>query len=154
MINLLGRVYRKIKTMVFVFFNPIFKECVLYEVPRVYFKSRVKFGKKVHINDKVFINAVGGVSIGSYSVLSHGVSIISTMNDIERWASKTENEDLHINKEIIIEENVWLCANSTICAGVTIAKNSVVAAGAVVTNSLLESGCLYGGIPAKKIRKL
>lgn len=151
---MLGRIYRKLKTALFKTFNPNLKKAVLYEVPRVYFKKRLTLGNRVHINDNVFINAVGNITIGDFSVLSHGVSLISTMNNVEMWSRRINDEEIHINKPIIIGENVWLCANVTVCCGVSIAKDSIVGAGSVVTKSLLEEGCLYAGIPAKKIRKL
>ena len=151
---MIGRIYRKIKTSFFILLFPRFKSAVLFEVPRVYFKKRLKLGKGVRINDNVFINAVGGVSIGNYDVLSHGVTIVSTGLDTSKWVNRKGDEDTHINKPIVINDNVWIGANVTICADVTIAKNSIIAAGAVVTRDLPEEGCLYGGIPAKKIKRL
>lgn len=151
---MLGRITRRVKTSIFKLFYPQFSSAVLYEVPKVYFKSRLMLGKKVHINDCVFINAVGGVKIGDYDVISHGVTMISTGLDTNSWTCRVKDEDHHINKEIVICENVWIGMNVTICAGVTIAANSIVAAGAVVTKSLEEEGCLYGGIPAGKIKEL
>ncbi len=151
---MVGRIYRKIKTTLFKSIFPQFSQAVLYEVPRVYFKKRLKLGKKVHINDNVFINAVGNVTIGDACVLSHGVAIISTGLDTTKWWERAENEDMHIERPINVGNNVWLCANVTICSGVNIADHSIVAAGAVVTSDLKESGCLYGGIPAKLIKRL
>lgn len=151
---MIGRIYRKIKTSLFKLIFPRFSSAVLYEVPRVYFKNRLKLGEKVHINDNVFINAVGGVTIGNYNVLSHGVTIVSTGLDTSKWISRREDEDNHINDPIVIGDNVWIGANVTVCSGVKIAKNSIIAAGAVVTRDLLEEGCLYGGIPAKRIKRL
>lgn len=151
---MVGRIYRKIKTSVFKLVFPQFFYAVLYEIPRVYFKKRLKLGKKVHINDNVFINAVGNVTIGDACVLSHGVTIISTELDTSKWVGRTGDEDNHINKSINIGKNVWVCANVTICSGVYIAEDSIIAAGAVVTSDLTEKGCLYGGIPAKLIKRL
>ena len=126
----------------------------MFEVPRVYYGNRLKLGKRVHINDGIFINAVGNVSIGDYCVLSHGVSIFSTGLDTSKWRERKGDEDVHLTKPIVINDNVWLGANVVVCAGVTIEKNSIVAAGAVVTSDLLEEGCLYGGVPARKIKEL
>lgn len=151
---MIGRIWRKLLSIFFKIFNPRFWNCVMYDIPKVYFKKRLSIGRRVHINDKVFINAVGGVTIGDYCVLSHGVVIISTENQAKLWTSRYQDEDIHINKPIEIGENVWLCANAMVCSGTKIAKNSIVAAGAVVTNDLLEENCLYGGVPAKKIKGL
>lgn len=151
---MIGRIWRKIGTSMYKIFNRKLRGTVLYEIPRIYYKDRLKLGKKIHINDAVFINAVGGVEIGDYCVLSHGVSIISTKNDLNKWCSRVEDEEIHLDEEIKIGNNVWLCANVTVCCGTKIASNCVIAAGAVVTSDLLETNCLYGGIPAKKLKEL
>ena len=151
---MVGRVYRKIKTTIFKLLFPRFKSAVLYEVPRIYFKNRLTLGEKVHINDNVFINAVGTVSIGNYNVLSHGVTIVSTGLETSKWVRGVEDEDNHIDKPIVIGDNVWIGANATICAGVMIAPNTIIAAGAVVNKNLTEEYCIYGGVPAKKIKEL
>ena len=127
---------------------------VLFEVPRIYFKERVHLGKHVRINDGVFIHAAGGVSIGEGCVLSHGVSLISTGLDMTDWKNRDVTRVSHVDKPIVIGNNVWLGANVVVCAGVTIAPNCIVGAGAVVTRDLKEENCLYGGIPARKIRDL
>ncbi len=51
---MIGRVYRKLKTTLFKIIFPQFFSSVLYEVPKVYFKNRLKLGRKIHINDNVF----------------------------------------------------------------------------------------------------
>ena len=151
---MVGRIYRKFKTTLFKILFPQFSQAILYEIPRVYYKKHLKLGKEVHINESVFINAVGKVTIGDACVLSHGVTIVSTELDTKKWMERTVSEDIHIDRPINIGKNVWLCANVTICAGVNIADSSIVAAGAVVTSDLKEPGCLYGGIPAKLIKRL
>ena len=97
---------------------------------------------------------VGGVTIGNYDVLSHGVTIVSTGLDTSEWIDRVEDEDRHIDNSVVIGDNVWVGSNVTICAGVIIAKNSIIAAGAVVTKSLTEEGCIYGGVPARVIKRL
>lgn len=59
----------------------------------------------------------------------------------------------NIYKSIFIGKGVWIGANSTILPGVHIGDGAVIAAGAVVTKDV-EENCLYGGVPAKLIRKL
>lgn len=152
---MLGRIIRKVKTTVFKLLNwSVFSQADLYEVPRVYFKNRVKLGSHVHINDNVFLHAAGGITVGDDCVLSHGVSLISTGLKTEGWANRDRKADIHVDKPIVIGENVWLGANVTVCAGVTVAPNCIIAAGAVVAKDLTEENCLYGGVPAKKIKSL
>ena len=58
-----------------------------------------------------------------------------------------------ISKEIIIGSDIWIGARVTILSGVRINDRVVIGAGSVVTQDL-DSGSVYAGIPAKKIKKL
>ncbi len=57
------------------------------------------------------------------------------------------------SRAIIVEDEVWLGAGVIVTQGVVIGQGSVVAAGAVVVSDI-EPYCLYGGVPARLIRKL
>lgn len=55
------------------------------------------------------------------------------------------------DKEVVIEDDIWVGANVTILMGVTIGRGSVVAAGAVVNKSCPPYS-IVGGIPAKVLK--
>lgn len=57
-----------------------------------------------------------------------------------------------IKKPVTIEDDVWIGSRVTILPGVTIGKGSVIAAGSVVTRNV-EPFSIYGGVPAKLIKK-
>ena len=54
---------------------------------------------------------------------------------------------------IRLKEHVWVCSNVRINKGVTIAGDSVVAMASLVSKDLEQCKCLYGGVPARLIRK-
>lgn len=56
------------------------------------------------------------------------------------------------DKEVNIEDDVWVGANVTILMGVTIGRGSVIAAGAVVNKSCPPYS-IIGGIPAKILKQ-
>jgi acetyltransferase-like isoleucine patch superfamily enzyme len=58
-----------------------------------------------------------------------------------------------MDKDIIIEENVWIGMNTVILKGVKIGKNSIVGAGSIVTKDIDENS-IYAGNPARKIRNI
>ena len=58
-----------------------------------------------------------------------------------------------VKNKVSIKSGAWIGSNVTILPGVQIAERSVIAAGGVVTKST-ESNCIYGGIPAKKIKDI
>lgn len=56
-----------------------------------------------------------------------------------------------LDKDVIVEENVWIGMNVVLLTGVIVGRGSTVAAGSVVTKSL-PPYCVAGGVPAKPIK--
>lgn len=54
---------------------------------------------------------------------------------------------------IHIGKDVWIGANATICKGVAIGDGAIIAAGAVVTADV-PANTVYGGVPAREIKKI
>lgn len=59
--------------------------------------------------------------------------------------------DNEYNKDIVVEEDVWIGARVTLCAGCHINRGSIIAAGAVVTKELPPYS-VCGGVPARFIK--
>ena len=55
------------------------------------------------------------------------------------------------DKDVIVEEDVWIGCNVTLLAGAHLGRSSIIAAGAVV-NSEIPPYCIAGGVPAKPIK--
>ena len=55
------------------------------------------------------------------------------------------------DKDVVVEEDVWIGCNVTLLAGTHLGRSSVIAAGAVV-NSEVPPYCIVGGVPAKPIK--
>jgi carbonic anhydrase/acetyltransferase-like protein (isoleucine patch superfamily) len=54
-----------------------------------------------------------------------------------------------------LEDNVLIGMGAIVMDHAYVEKNSIIAAGAVVLeNTRVESGCIYAGIPAKKVKEL
>ena len=52
-----------------------------------------------------------------------------------------------------LEDNVLVGMGSIVMDNVKVGSNSIIAAGAVVLeNTIIEKGCIYAGVPAKKIK--
>jgi len=108
----------------------------------------VSLGNNVCINDYVYINGVGGVSIGDDVALSAGCKIISTKLDSDSFVHSRE----YINQSIVIGDNVQVGAGAIVLGGVKICRNVIIGAGAVVSRSIENPG-IYVGIPAKCLRE-
>ncbi|AUU40931.1 TPA: DapH/DapD/GlmU-related protein [Proteus mirabilis] len=138
-----------VKIYVFIFYNEL-----IYNKNIVYFGfftikniKKLSIKGKVNINDHVYINAKGGITLGNRVTLSAGSKLISTGLLIDDNGITTK----HIDKEIIISDNVQIGAGSIVLAGVSICENVVVGAGSIVTRNIEKPG-VYVGSPAKCIR--
>lgn len=148
-------IFEQIETLIYKLFNPylLHKGIRLHGKPEIYQPEKLNIGVNVSLNGNVFLNCMGGISIGNNVVISHGVTILSTTLDPKDF-DKVETRKEHKFKKVTIGDGVWLCANATILPGVSIAPCCIIAAGVVVTKSIEEPGWIYGGVPARPIRKV
>ena len=134
--------------------------------------SGSKIGNNSFIREKTFIlnpdnlEIGNNSSIGAKSEIFNSVRIIIGDNvDIgSQFYINTDNhkfDDLTkpiskqgvISKEISIGSDIWIGARVTILSGVKIKDRVVIGAGSLV-NKDLDSGYIYAGVPAKRIRKI
>lgn len=98
------------------------------------------------IGERVWIDSLTSVNIGSNCCLSQGVTIITGNHNY-----KLSTFDLIVNP-VIIEDGAWLGAGAMVTDGVTCGSHSVLTAGSV-TSKNLEHYFIYRGNPAEKIRE-
>lgn len=58
------------------------------------------------------------------------------------------------NRNPVLGDNVELGYGAVIIGGVTVASNTWIGANAVVNRSIEEEGCIYAGVPARKIKSI
>ena len=90
------------------------------------------------------------INIGSNVQIAWNVEIID--HDFHKTYNNVGAQNLETSP-IDIHDNVWIASGVKVLKGVVIGSGCVIAANSVVTKDC-ESGWLYGGIPAKKIRKI
>lgn len=64
---------------------------------------------------------------------------------------KEDEKPAGLDKDVVVESDVWIGCNVTLLSGVTIGRGCTVAAGSVVTKSM-PPYCVVGGVPAKPIK--
>ncbi|NQY63770.1 MAG: acyltransferase [Alteromonadaceae bacterium] len=136
-------------------------------------RGSIKLSSGVWIEEMSLCHCEGGeISIGCRTFLNRFVTIVSRVKigigkdvligdnvSIYDHDHQTDQKGILYSKQgfvceaIKIDDNVWIGSHSVILKGVNIGKNSVIAAGSVVTNSI-PSGELWGGVPAKFIKRL
>ena len=123
------------------------KNVKIYGKVIVKYPKNLMIGDNTTINDGTLINCKGGVIIGNNCRISSGSQIHSTGLETEKFPRN------HVSGKIIIEDDVWIGSLCVITKGVIIMNNTTVSALSLV-NKDLDPYSIYGGIPAKKIKKL
>ncbi|WP_052952092.1 acyltransferase, partial [Paraclostridium benzoelyticum] len=119
----------------------------------VHKNSIVNGNVEIGINSSVgatpgcYIQGIGKVKVGDYTLLAPNVGIISANHDLYDYRK-------HIKKEVLIGDYCWIGMNSVILPGVKLGNHTIVAANSVVTKSFSDGYCVLGGNPAKIIKKL
>lgn len=127
-------------------------------------KSRINIGVSINIPQNVFIGSGtyinGGVLvtgqnskiiIGNNCLISYNVHIRTISHNYIR-RDILIREQGEYEKNIIIEDDVWIGYGAQIMPGVTVHKGAVIGAGAVVTHDVAEY-TVVGGVPAKEIKR-
>ncbi|MDU7215713.1 acyltransferase [Clostridium sp.] len=94
-----------------------------------------------------YIQGLGGISIGDYTIVAPNVGIISANHDINDYRK-------HNYKKVVIGDYCWVGMNSIILPGVRLGNHTIVGAGSVVTNSFADGYCIIAGNPAKVIKTI
>jgi acetyltransferase-like isoleucine patch superfamily enzyme len=124
-----------------------------------------KHGGEIIIGDYCFIGdntkiwSAKKITIGNRVLIAHNVNIhdqvAHPLNSAERHADYKyifekgnfqESVDLH-EKEIVIQDDVWIGFNATILKGVTIGKGAIIGAGTLITQDVPEYAVIAGNPP-------
>ncbi len=104
-------------------------------------------GDEVAISAFVHIWAEGGLRIGNRVMIAAHSAITTLTHDHQAEVMKKTL----VQKEIIIEDDVWIGSNATILPGVKIGRGAVVGAGATVTKDV-EPYSIVTGTPATLLK--
>ena len=96
------------------------------------------------------VGGKGNVKIGD-NFHSGEECIILTSNHNYDGGNAIPYDETTIDKDVIIEDNVWIGTRVIILGGVTLGEGCIIQAGSVVVKDV-ESCAIYGGAPAKFIK--
>lgn len=107
------------------------------------FPWKLTIGDHVWIGEKVWIDNLAPVQIGSHTCLSQGAMLLCGNHNYKNLAF-----DL-ITGPITLEEGVWIGAKAIVCPGVTAHSHAVLTVGSVAADDLAPYQ-IYQGNPAIK----
>jgi acetyltransferase-like isoleucine patch superfamily enzyme len=109
------------------------------------FSRNTHLGHDTHFNG-MRVRGSGRVTIGSHFHSGQGCLIISAFHDYRR-ANKLPYGNLNVDKEVHIQENVWIGDRVIILGGVKIGEGAIIQAGSVVSRDIAPLA-IAGGNPA------
>lgn len=108
----------------------------------------ISIGNNSGIGDNCYLQ--GRVTLGENVMMAPHVAIIAVNHKHDR-TDIPMNEQGTIEKEVIINNDVWIGYGAKILAGVNIGTGVIIGAGAVVTKDVPDYA-VVGGVPAKIIK--
>ncbi len=116
--------------------------------PRVNIKYpwNLVIGEFTWIGEKVWIDSLGKVSIGSHVCISQGAMLICGNHDYT-----AKGFDLMV-KDIVLEDGVWVGTGSIVAPAARLASHVVLVAGSMAVGELEPYG-IYRGNPAVRIKE-
>jgi maltose O-acetyltransferase len=127
-------------------------------------------GKNFQISSSATLNSLSGLVFGenvyiAYNTILIGIDI-NIQNDVIIGPNSLISGSDHVfdgesfrttpskQAAVLIEKGSWIGGNCSITSGSTLPAQSILAAGSVLTKKFTDSKTIYGGIPAKKIKKI
>jgi len=112
--------------------------------------DKLEIGDSVHFGVDSYIQAGGGISIGSFTEMGPGTKIWSQTHIYDDPETPLENTGYEYSK-VVIGKNVWIGAAAFIMPGVEIPDGCIVAACSVVGVKKWPKNSIIAGNPARKI---
>lgn len=109
----------------------------------------IEIGDNCRINENVRLD---NVQIGNGVLIARDSIVLGKMHEFSDIKSYIVEQGGKRVEPTIIEDDVWFGIRVIIMPGLKLSKGSIIGAGAVVTKNTQPNG-IYGGIPAKLIRK-
>lgn len=126
-------------------------ECVaVFEGAYIRAPESLSVGDDVSIHPLCYIDATGGITIGSSVSIAHNVTILSSTHT--RGSGSVPTRDNAELRPTRIGNDVWIGAGARILGGVQIGDHAVVGAQAVV-NRDVPAGATVVGVPARVVRQ-
>ncbi len=133
-------------------FGSVGRNVHMHEKCTVSDRKQLIIGDNVWTGENLFVEAEGGVKIGSGTIISRNCEIWTTNHNYNSDDLQCIPYDKRmVKKPVNIGENVWIGSRVTILPGVNIGEGAVVGAGSVVTGNV-PKGAFIGGNPAKVIK--
>lgn len=108
---------------------------------------KIGIGTSPGLSHGCYIQGIGKIEIGDYTIIAPNVGIISANHDLYDYRK-------HAAGYVKIGKYCWIGMNAIVLPNVELGDHTIVAAGSVVTKSFTDGYCVIGGNPAKIIKEI
>lgn len=112
--------------------------------------ENLEVGDNVTIGFDNFLQAKGGLKLGSNVVFAPGVKVWTTNHNVSDPDVPVRSQG-HTNAPVVIEDDVFVASNAFILPGTTLSHGCIVSAGSVVNGKTYRPYSILGGNPARVI---
>lgn len=112
----------------------------------------IRVGDNVGLGSDCLYGCAGGIDIGDDTIVGNFVTFHSENHAVDDREILIRLQGV-THQGISIGSNCWIGAKATILDGVRLGDGAVIAAGAVVRSGSYEGNAVYGGVPAKLIKR-
>lgn len=119
---------------------------VIHPSVNIKFPWKLTIGDHSWIGQRVWLDNLDRLTIGSNVVISQGAMIIQGSHDYKKVDYPT------YTRPVVLEDGSWVGAGALVTLGVTMKSHSVLAAGSM-TSKDLEPYMIYQGNPAVAVRE-
>ncbi|MBL7962488.1 MAG: colanic acid biosynthesis acetyltransferase WcaF [Flavobacteriales bacterium] len=117
---------------------------VVHPGVNIKFPWKLRIGDHVWIGQRVWLDNIDELHIGSHVVISQGALLISGSHDFRKADFPT------YSKPIVLEAGCWVGAGAIVTLGVRVGTHAVLSAGTVLTRNA-EPFTIYRGNPAQVV---
>lgn len=119
---------------------------------KINYPQNISLGEDTMINDNTMLHASPNakIIIGSHCMISYYVCLRTLAHNYLDIDVPMKHQG-QAERDIIIEDDVWIGYGAQIMPGIHVGKGVVIGAGAIVTKDCDPYG-VYVGVPAKKIK--
>lgn len=112
----------------------------------------IVLGRNSHINQYccVWASPCARIILGDDLLMGPGAKLFASNHGMA--VGLPMNQQPHVEKDIVVGNDVWIGANAVILAGVAVGDGAVIAAGSVVTRDVLPY-TVVAGVPARLVRR-
>lgn len=122
------------------------KGVVIHPGVNIKFPWKLSIGDHSWIGQRVWLDNLDTLTIGSHVVISQGAMIIQGSHDYKQVDYPT------YSRPVVLENGSWVGAGAIVTLGVTVKSHAVLAVGSVATKDL-EPYTIYQGNPAQPVRE-